>query len=157
MQLTWAWDDHVFFFLLLLCFGVMMMVVVMHVTEIRVDETVGLNLSCRFKMEMLVWMHSLKVTTLTWGIRSVIVVMISTLLLRILLGLLFLFERFRWLWHFFVIFGLGSAYLRGVRDFFLFLRHLFNFLLFLSLLSSLYLHFLDPFKFLFLLDFFLFL
>ena len=67
-----------------------MMVVVMHVTEIGVNETISLDLSRRLKVKMLVWMHPFEVTTLTWCIRSVMVVMMATLLLRILLRLFFL-------------------------------------------------------------------
>ena len=106
-----------------------MMVVVMNVTEIRVDETVSLDLSCRLKVEVLVWMHPFEVTTLTWGIRSMMVVMMMTsLLLRILLRLFLLSRGFRWLRHFFVVFGLGSADLRGlgVRNFLNLLGYFLN-------------------------------
>jgi hypothetical protein len=90
MQLTWTWDDHIFFCLLLLSFFVVMMVMVMHVTKIWVDETVSLDLSGRLKVEVLVWMHPFEVTTLTWSIRSMVVVMMTTLLLRIPLRLFLL-------------------------------------------------------------------
>lgn len=67
-----------------------MVVMVMHVTEIRVDETVSLDLCSRLKVEVLIWMHPFEVTTLTRSIRSMMVVMMATLLLRILLGLFLL-------------------------------------------------------------------
>jgi len=137
----------------------MMMVMVMHVTEIRVDEAVSLDLSCRLEVKVLVWMHPFEVTTLTRGIRSMMVVMMATLLLRILLRLFLLSRGFRWLRHFFVVFGLGCADLRGlgVRNFLDLLGHLLYFLLLFSQLSSFNLHFLDPFKFFFLPNFLFFL
>ena len=159
MQLTWTWDDHIFFCLLLLSFFVVMMVMMMHVTKIWVDETVSLDLSGRLKVEVLVWMHPFEVTTLTWSIRSMVVVMMTTLLLRIPLRLFLLSWGLSWLGHFFVVFGLGSADLRwlGVWNFLNLFWHLLDFLLLFSLLSSLNLHFFDSFKLFLFLDFLFFL
>lgn len=108
---------------------VVMMVMVVHVTEVRIDETVSLNLSGWLKVKMLRWvMHSLKVTPVARGFGSVMVMML--LRLRILFRLLLLFERLLGLWHFFI--GLGLRWSANLRRLFnllwLFLSHFDSFL-----------------------------
>lgn len=163
LHLPWAWNNHVLSWFLL-GLVVMMVVMVMYVTEVRVYETVGLNLCCWLEMEMLIWIvHLFKLTSMTRCFRSMIM-MLSTLWLRILLGLfLFLprFSRFGHLLYEWCKIGWRSVHLGRVGcllwlgfnnnySFFFFL------LLFFGLFGCLDLHLFHPFEFFFFLDSLLF-
>jgi hypothetical protein len=82
LELGWRWYDHIFASLFP-SIVVVVMVVVMNVTEVRINETVGLNLSLRLIVEMA--MDPLKVTAMALGLGPMI-----HILLLILLTLLFL-------------------------------------------------------------------
>jgi hypothetical protein len=90
LQLSWRWYDHIFSSLSA-CIVVVVVMVVMDVTEVRIDETVGLYLSLWLIMKMA--MHTLKVASMTLGVMRMM-----EIVLLILLRLPFLL-RFCWLYR----------------------------------------------------------
>jgi hypothetical protein len=103
LHLRWTWDDHVLCWLLGLSLVVMVVMVVVHVTEIWVDEAVGLDLGGGLVVEMLLMLrlvHALEVTAVALGIGAVgVVVMTVFRLLMLFTFFLLEFLGFFWLFH----------------------------------------------------------
>jgi hypothetical protein len=100
LHLRWTWDDHVLSWLL----GRLVMMVVMvvvHVTEVRVDEAVSLDLSGGLVVEMLLGLvQAFIVAAVALGFGAVGVVVMATFgLLMLFTFFLFKFLRFFWLFH----------------------------------------------------------
>ena len=89
LHLSWGWDDHVLSWLLG-SLVVMVVMVVVHVTEVWVDEAISLDLSGGLVVEMLLGLvHALVVTAVTLGFGAVV---LMTAFGVLMLFYFFLFE-----------------------------------------------------------------
>lgn len=78
LHLTRAWDNHIFCWFFLGLVRMVVMVVVMYMTEIRVYETVCLDLCCRLKVEMLILLvHFFEIATMTSSLRTMVMILSS--------------------------------------------------------------------------------
>ena len=100
LHLSRTWDDHVLCWILG-CLVVMVAMVVVHVTDVRVDEAVGLDLGSGFVVKMLLGLvHTFVVAAVALSFGTMVVVMITVFwLLMLFYFFLFYFEGFFWLFH----------------------------------------------------------